>query len=386
MRRVLSLIALFLTASFGFGQSTFTWTGGGGDTLLGNAANWSPASGPPGSNTVTTNTDVALFGNAGTTIGGDPTSPTGNLYIGSFVTSSGSSGAPVNLTLANNTTLTLNGGYVLGSFPNVVAAAQGRDLSISLPSSSIQDGTPGVTTTIYAAPGRTLTLQANSLDTAGSNTNFEGGGKIVLIGNMNAGGGTVNINAGVFAFKGNVNGVAPNSTVATGALLQGGLANGDFQSIGPANFANQAGIRALVNSSGGSPNQLANGTYTAAGTFRINISQANDAPLAPGTYTPNGTIMVGSFTGFGTSGTTYTKGSNPGIFQVDGNGFTVTDWTLALDSNQLRLSSYTVGPVPEPVSVLALAGFGLAVFRFRRATQTPNPATPSTKVMTIQRV
>lgn len=358
IRHFLAAFSLAVFTPYVAAQTTYTWTGSGGNSLLLNAANWNPTSGPPGSSSITTNTDIAVFGNAGTIVGGEAGS--GNYYLGAFVTAAGSSGPLLDVLLPTNTTIVLNGGYTLGSFTNVVAAAQGRNLRLYEPTGTINHGTPGAPTTLYAGSGRTLTLQANNLNAIGSATNIEGSGRVLLLGNFNGGGTNVAVNGGVLAFKGNVNGVA-NINVANGAKLQGGVAAGDQQAVGTVNFANNAGIRVLVNGSGVSPSTLINGTFN-KGTgevFRIQISRDIDAGLALGTYTPGAPILIGaitgtSFNGFDIDGT-YTF-AQPGSFVVEGNGFLVGDWSVQVSGNQVILNSYSV--VPEPASTLALAAAG----------------------------
>ena len=47
----LAIVSCILTTTTVFAQTIYTWTGAGDETNIANAANWSPAGGPPNGNT-----------------------------------------------------------------------------------------------------------------------------------------------------------------------------------------------------------------------------------------------------------------------------------------------------------------------------------------------
>jgi hypothetical protein len=367
-RLLLGFLALIVAAAPASAQTAYTWTGGASDNVFGTAGNWTPTGGPPGSNTLTTNTDRALFQDTGSTITaaiGDATT----FSLGAIATTASATGGGVNITPTGNGTLRLNGGYTVGLFSNVYAAADGRDLTISSTSVNGVVGSGSNPGQLYASPTHVLTMSFNNLANGSSAPiSVEGGGQVQLIGNLNTNNVGLQVNAGVLAVKGNVTLGTGNVQVANLASLQAGTSNGDSQGVGAVTFADHGGIRTLLNASGTTPNLLQNGTYTKAvgDHFRILLS---GVPNASGTYTPSSVIMNGTFTGFGSTGD-FTQAS-PGTFEVIGDGFTVTAWSLTLSANTITLNSFSTTPVPEPTGILAITVAGLGGWFVRRRMRRP---------------
>src|SRR5262245_53758151 len=149
------LILLTQTASSVSGQTDFTWTGGAGTNNWLTPTNWTP-SGPPGVAGSTGNLDRALFDTVGSSV--TATGLDSGFNLGAIATT-GASGGPLTANFSGNGALRLNGGYTVGSFTNVAAAARnGRDLTINVTNMRFEFGTAGNATTFYADAGRTLTI------------------------------------------------------------------------------------------------------------------------------------------------------------------------------------------------------------------------------------
>jgi hypothetical protein len=366
---VVFLALLVSTSAPVAAQTTYTWTGAGSNTDWFTAANWSP-NGSPGTTGQTENLDVALFDTAGTTV--STTNPiNGDFNLGAIATV-GASGGLMTVHFEGNTVFRLNGGYTVGSFTNVAAAAQnGRDLFLELQNFQFGFGTMGNPTTFYADAGRSLVISVQQLQNFGSSVNKEGAG-ILIVGSgahpptttRDLGTGTLNINGGTFAAPQNLN--VGSINVAAGASLQPGLdVGGTLGANANITFQSGGGLRILTN--GSSVNQLQNASLTKGTNDTFVVTLAGLNPSGSETFNYSNAILYqgGTLTGFAPNGT-YSP-SNPGDFSVVGDGFIVTNWNLSVvNNNQLRLDSVTVTPVPEPATALALGAFGLAAIRLTR--------------------
>jgi hypothetical protein len=367
---VVAIILITQTAGPASAQTTHTWTGGAGTTDWLTANNWNP-NGPPGVPGATGNLDRALFDTVGTSV--SATGLDSGFNLGAIVTT-GASGGLLTANFSGNGALRLNGGYTVGSFTNVAAAAQnGRNLTINVTNMRFEFGTSGSPTTFYADAGRTLNIVDQQVVNLGGAVNKEGAGILILGGSTgltrNLGGQAINVNGGTFAAHQTLNNVS-QINVATGAALQAGLAPGDSLSTSSTvSFANNSSLRVVTN--GTTVSQLQNAPLTKAAndTFRVVLTGLD--PTGTQTLTPNGIIIqASSLTGFDPNGT-YTPLS-PGHFAVSGDGFVVTNWSLTvLNNNQVRLDSMTVTPVPEPGAVLLLGAISFAAVGMvrRRAKQ-----------------
>jgi hypothetical protein len=365
---VVVLFLLAFSAAPVAAQTTYTWTGAGSNTDWLTAANWSPAGGPPGvPGQSATNLDVALFDTLGSTVSN--ANPIDIGYSLGAVATTGASGGTLTVHFSGNDVFRLNGGYAVGSFTNVAAAAQnGRDLVIQTTNMQLGFGRSGLETTFYAGAGRTLALSAQNITHFGTNVNKEGSGTLIVgaIGEAavtrELAGGALNINGGTVAAHHTINVSAIN--VATGASLQPGLSQGDTLGTNAlVTFQNNAGLKILTN--GTQVTQLQNASLIKGVNDTFLITLAGLDPTGSETFSPNGIFSQGNLTGFDPNGL-YTP-SNPGDFSVVGDGFIVTDWTIeVLNNNQLRLNSVTVTPIPEPATTLALGAIGLAAVRLIR--------------------
>jgi hypothetical protein len=265
---------------------------------------------------------------------------------------------------SGNGNLRLNGGFTVGSFTNVAAAAQnGRDLTITMTNISFQFGTGTAATQFYADAGRTLTYDSNQISNTGGDLNKEGAGTLILnpsSANVDMATRNINIHGGVLAAKGTFN----NDTqinVSTGASLQAGIVSADTLNIGAAaaTFANNSALRVVTN--GTTVSELQNGTVTKGATDTFNIVLTGLNPAGTQTLTPNALIIqANTLTGFDPNGT-YTQ-SSPGHFALSGDGFLVTGWSVdVLNNNQVRLNSVTVTPVPAPAPVLLIVAAGVSL-------------------------
>jgi hypothetical protein len=340
--------------------TTLTWTGGGGNTDWFTATNWNP-NGTPGVAGSTGNMDRALFDTAGTSV--TAANLNSGFNLGAIATT-GASGGTLTANFSGNGALTLNGGYTVGSFTNVAAAAQnGRDLIIAPMNMSFAFGTPGNPTTFYADAGRTLAVATQQVTDLGGNVNKEGAGTLILgesssVVTLQFGGVAININAGTLATRDALNNVT-QINVAAGATLQAGLgAGGTLSTTATVAFVNNSNFRIVTNGTAVSELQNAAVTKGASDTFNVVLTGLN--PTGTQTFTPNALIIqANSLTGFDPNGT-YTQ-SSPGHFALRGDGFVVTGWSLTvLNNTQVRLDSVTVTPVPDPGVILAVGAIGLA--------------------------
>jgi hypothetical protein len=383
-RAVVVLVLLSWQAAAASAQSgtSYTWTGGGGDSNWFTTTNWSP-NGTPGVAGATGNLDRALFDTAGSSV--TAANLNSGFNLGAIATT-GASGGLMTVNFNGNGTLTLNGGYTVGSFTNVVAAARnGRDLTIVPTNMAFAFGTPGNASTFYADAGRTLSIVDQQVNNLGGAVNKEGAGTLVLGGTTglgrNLGGAAININGGTLAARDSMSNVS-QVTVASGAALQAGLTPGGVLNVSaPVTFATNSSLRILTDGTTAGTSQFQNAAITKGSTDTFNIVLAGLSPTGTQTFTPNAIIVqASSLTGFDPNGT-YDSVTNPGRFAVTGDGFTVTAWTLAVENNnQIRLISVTA--VPEPVPVLcvvtAAAGlFGLVRRRRRPAVRASTDSAPA---------
>jgi hypothetical protein len=383
-RAVVALVLLSWQAAAASAQSgtPYTWTGGGGDNNWFTTTNWSP-NGTPGVAGATGNTDRALFDTAGSSV--TAANLNSGFNLGAIATT-GASGGLMTVNFNGNGPLTLNGGYTVGSFTNVIAAAQnGRDLAIVPTNMAFAFGTPGNASTFYADAGRTLSIVDQQINNLGGAVNKEGAGTLVLGGttglSRNLGGATININGGTLAARDSMTNVT-QVNVASGAALQAGLTPGGVLSVSaPVTFATNSSLRILTDGTTAGTSQFQNAAITKGSTDTFQIVLSGLSPVGTQTFTPNAIIVqASSLSGFDPNGT-YDSVTNPGHFVVTGDGFAVTAWTLDVENNnQIRLISVTA--VPEPASVLfvvaAVVGLLGSVKRCRQPSGAGSPESVTT--------
>lgn len=358
-------------------QPTYTWTGGAGTTNFLLPGNWDTA-GPPGllgsAPGALTNTNIALFAAQGTTATTNLTDGNNGWALGAIVTA-GNIGGLMTLNLNGNNQFRLNGSTVVtttGTYNNVAAAAMGsRDLTINTAGFTFAFGTTGQATTFYADAGRTLTINSQNKVNNGGALNKEGAGILILAGdgnlNLNA---PLNINKGTVGVRGDFGATAIN--VASGAKLQAGLTPGDTLGTNATiNFQSGGALKILTN--GTTVSKLQNATLSKSSTSEI--FQLVISPTQLGNFTLSSpTLFQGTLLNF-TQGT-FTQAS-PGSYQVVGDGFIISNWSLTVTASQINLNSISVVPIPEPTTVLLIGSAGLAAVggirrRFKkRAVTTP---------------
>ena len=347
---------------------SYTWSQGASTNDWLTAGNWTPST-VPGASGLTSNANVALFGTVGNLA---TASGLNSGYSLGAIATTGTTGGLMTVTFNGNNTIRLNGGYTVGSFNNVAAAAQnGRNLLINTVNMTFGFGTAGQATTFFADAGRILTISSQSMTNYGTALNKEGSGVLILSGNTISfqSSAAININAGTFTTSASNFDNVSRINVAGGAALQAGLLpNGSMSFSGPIDFATNSKLRIATN--GSSVSQLQNAAITKGTNDAFNIVLTGLNPSGTQSFNPNGIfIQASSLTGFDPNGT-YTK-TNPGHFSITGDGFTVMDWNLTvLNGSQVRLNSMTISPVPEPVGMLAVGGIGLAAIRLLRRRKT----------------
>ncbi|QBZ97863.1 InlB B-repeat-containing protein [Flavobacterium sangjuense] len=372
-KTILLLIAVFLMGcNLNFGQTTQTWQSTASTAWL-TAANWNAA--VPGSKTVTTNNDIALFNiNTATGVGINMTTQTGTHYLGAL---NFGTGATTNRSVSNSTatagTVFFNGVTLNGTANTIIWNQSSGTHSFTNGSGTFNLGLNATDHVIQITGAGGVTI-ASAI--TGTSKNLEkagtGAGVLTLSGTNTYSGNTL-ISAGTLALStGGSIANSPNITIgSSGTFSVSGLTTALTLATNQvlkasATGSNTTGTLTVSNTKGLTLSATGGLTFTAYGggaTAPLTVSGAsagvlalNGAPinvitttaLTAGTYI----LIDKALSATGVSGT-------PGTLTVNGSGIAPSN-TAALSVNGSGQLVLTVTSTSTPI--LAITANSSAAF------------------------